>query len=133
VAQDKPPTHDERGKFAKGNVIPRKRGLPPEVKFMRENLKAAVIATAHELLDPAIDVKKADLKTQTKLQYLVNRAVSTGNYKFIQYLLDQAIGKAITPVIAKVEGDVKPRTIIRRTDGSVVEYSLDEQEKKDDN
>ncbi len=121
-----PPTHDERGKFAKGNVIPRKYGLDPEVKWMRENLKAAVIATAHELLDPAIEIKKADPEKLTKLQYLVNRAVTTGNYKFIQYLLDQAIGKAVTPVIAKVEGEAKPRTIIRKLDGSVVEYSLKE-------
>jgi hypothetical protein len=126
-----PPTHDERGKFAKGNIIPRKYGLDPEVKTLREHLRAAVISTAHdELLSPASRFKETDVTKLTTLQYLIKRAVSVGNFKFIQYLLDQAIGRPITPIIAKTEGTQAPKTIIRRQDGSTIEYSLEDKKEE---
>ncbi len=109
---------------------PRKTGVPEEIKFLRQELKSNVIKVAYELLDPIENVKKPKSE-QSKLQYLVNKAVAKGNYQFIQDLLDQAIGKAITPVVAKHVDDVRPKTVIRRVDGTIVEYTIQDKEQEE--
>ena len=117
---------DEVGRFIKGHP-----GIKPNKKNIRKeqvrDTKEETLRCAHSLLRPWQTVKD-DLANpkSTRLEYLTAQAVTKGNTKFIQWLLEMAIGKPRqeTDVTSKIE----QTSVIRRTDGTVVEYSLHEVE-----
>lgn len=125
------PEREPDGRFKKGNTIGRYKGLSKHTQLLRQETRAGVVKAAHALLLPVdqfISRRKEDLSTLDAV--LIKAVTGEGDPKFIPYVLDQAIGKAITPVIAKTEEEAKPKTIIRRTDGSVIEYTLDKKEEE---
>jgi hypothetical protein len=128
---NKKPTHDENGRFAKGNQLAKLGRLPKSVRHLRTELRENVIKGAHGLLDSLDSIKKKNPDKMTKLEYLIDQAVIGRDYKFIQYVLDQAIGKPIVPVLKQDDSKLVPTAMIRRPDGSIVEYKMVAEEKEE--
>lgn len=85
---------NDKGHFIKGNKIGAKGGRVPELKNERKPVRQEIIKCALSLSQPWVTIK-ADLDNPkaTRLEFLTAQAVSKRNYKFIQWLLEMAVGK----------------------------------------
>ena len=87
----------------------------------------AFIKAIHDLLRTPEDGRPPqDDGTLSKFDYMIQHAIFTKNYKFLEYAINQAIGKPLQPVAQKIEGSTVPTTIIRKLDGSVIEYKIED-------
>ena len=115
---------DDKGRFLPGHKLSNPTYLPSDIRQMKTATKNELIRLAYTLLDA---VEMPDPTTQTKLQFLLNKAVAASDYKFITFLLEQSVGKALQPIV-RDSGDMEAKAIIRKLDGTIVEYSLKEKQ-----
>lgn len=85
---------NDKGHFLPGNKISKLGGRTPMLKDERKPVKEEVIKCAQSLSKPWATLKE-EIKDEraTRLEYLTAHAVSSKNYKFIQWLLEMAVGK----------------------------------------
>lgn len=121
---------DAKGKFAKGHKG-FKTNVKNQIREMRKATKGEIIHAAYSLLKPWQTLKE-DLENPkaTRLEYLTAQAVSKHNTKFIQWLLEMSCGKPRQEIEAIDKRE--PKTMIKRVDGTIIEYSLKEAMKNDD-
>lgn len=115
----------ERGRFLPGHKLYNPTYLPAEIKEMKVATKNELVRLAFSCLDK---VEEPNPETQSKLQFLLNRAVALNEWRFIMYLLDHAVGKPIQPAV-KNESNFEAKTLIRKLDGTVIEYKMEQKEK----
>lgn len=83
--------HDEKGRFTKGNKARKKQD--PYIKEVQNETKLN-LAKAVASLSLPYKTLQADLeKDGTRLEYLTAHAISSRNYKFIQWLIEMVVGK----------------------------------------
>lgn len=121
------PDREPDGKFKVGNQIKTDRQIPSHFQRRRKEIRMAFIDAVYKLLKtPETGEAPKDDGSLNKFDYLVQHAVYVKNYKFIEYAINQSIGKPVQPVAAKVEGSTTPTTVIRRLDGSTIEYKIED-------
>lgn len=122
---------DSKGKFTQGNNVRAESCKPDILKRRRKETREEVVAAAHSLLRPWNTLSKELTEgDKSRLSYLTAQAVTKHNTKFIQWLLEMAIGKPKLEIDASVKTEHK--SVIRRTDGTVIEYFLEEASKDSD-
>lgn len=91
------PQKDEKGRFLPGNKYHKKSTVNYITK--KAQLKSEMVRCAHSLGLPMGNIDQ-DLKNPelSKLELLTLKAVKTGNYKFIQWLIEMTIGRP-TPLL----------------------------------
>lgn len=123
---------DNKGRFLPGNRYGTYRGMEKETLIIRQHSRAELTESVGKLftMTPK-EFLNRNADEISVIDSLLIRAVigdkeGKPNGHLITYMIDQAIGKAITPVITKQEGKATPKTRILRGDGSIIEYSLGE-------
>lgn len=104
--------------FQKGNKTAKGHTRPPELRMKKQEIREEVVACAHSLLKPWATLKKElEEPGRTRLEYLTGRAVSTGNTKFVQWLLEMAVGKAKNTIDFEETGKLIRELVINKLDG----------------
>lgn len=85
---------DDKGRFIPGNKTGAKGGRVPELANERKPVKSEIIKCAKSLSKPWSTLE-AEIKdpNATRLEYLTTQAIANRNYKFIQWLLEMAVGR----------------------------------------
>jgi len=114
---------DSTGRFVKGHSG-YKENKKNILKAQIRGTKKEIVSCAHSLLKPWVTLKEDLARPEaTRLEYLTAQAVSKGNTKFVQWLLEMAVGKPKQEVENSEIGETYKK-IIRRTDGTTIEYTL---------
>lgn len=116
---------DEKGLFQKGNAVGKKRERKPSIfQEARSVSKEGVAQSVIDLFEKPYATLKEDLKRPeaTRFEYILAKAISMNNTKFIQWAIEWVGGRALQMTVNKVEGT--PVREIVRPDGTVVKYHV---------
>ena len=94
--------------FSKTRPAINRKKLLPEIAEARRETKDEVIKCGHSLTRTyeSLEEERKD-QTVSRLQYLTNKAVTSGNTKFIQWLMEMCAGKPKQEQEIKLE-DLRP-------------------------
>lgn len=83
--------HDNKGRFKKGNKAAAGK---KEIREMRGAIKEELSKCAYSLLRPIKTIEEETKKGNiSRYQYILNKAVVSGNIKLITWLTEMVIGK----------------------------------------
>jgi len=110
---------DASGKFLKGSKLGKLGGRVPELRDQRLPVKSEVVRCAATLARPwstlEDDIKKEGL---SRLEFLTYEAVKNRHHKFIQWLLEMAVGKPKQAVEIEEAAKLTRDLFIKNLDGS---------------
>jgi hypothetical protein len=122
---------DNKGRFIKGN---KSGGASKKPTLLKQSKKSCKFELAKACANLCKTEKKvlAILKDQTisMLERLVAEAAIKRNYRHLQWALEMHLGKPKQET--EVVSAVAHTSSIKRTDGTVIEYSLKEVEQEDE-
>lgn len=83
--------HDANGRFKKGNKAARGK---KEIREMRGAIKEELIKCAYSLLSPISTIEQETKKGNiSRYQYILNKAIASGNIRLITWITEMVIGK----------------------------------------
>lgn len=107
---------DEKGRFLKNNKIAKKDFsiTAIEKRELKNVTRAEVIRCAASLTRPW-NTLKDDLKNPdaSRLEYLTAQAISNRHYKFVQWLVEMTIGKAVQNVETHENSQGKKEIVLK--------------------
>ena len=117
--------HDNNGRFKKGNKAATSENRSKHLTEMKSALKSEVYKCAASLLKE-IGTLKVETKdgTISRYQYIINRAIMSGNFKVIAWLTEMIIGKPKQSI--ENTGNERPCAFIERADGSIVKLGWED-------
>ena len=117
---------DEKGRFVHGNTLWKKEGKKTkELRWLRHQCRIGVANAVYKFMQSKKEFEDYPEENLTAIDAILRKACSEGKYGFFQHCMDHAMGRPITPVVTAGETKATPKTIIKRFDGSTVEYTLE--------